>query len=231
MISGRGLALIVCLLPWPCQAENLTPFTAHYKAEIGSFTARATRSLSLNEQKQWVLSQRAENLFASITESSEFHFEQPQLRSQRYEYLRKVFGSKRHALLTFDWHTKRVTNDVQDKPWSYDIEQGTLDKLNYQLQLRMDLMQESKLPLHYAVADGGVLKQYHFEVIGEEQLATELGELETIKVQRIYPGNNKKETLLWFAKELDYLLVKYQQTNEKGKSSHLLITSVEDKPS
>lgn len=226
----RGFIISLMLLPLQLAAAELKPFVAHYKAELGSITADATRQLSLDENNQWQLSQEAKNLFASVSESSQFHFQSQKLISQRYEYLRKVFGSTREALLVFDWENNSVSNDVQGKPWSYDIQKGTLDKLNYQLQLRLDLQQQPQGILEYPIADGGVLKHYRFKVVGEEQLETDLGPLQAIKVQRIYGSNSSKQATFWFAKDLNYLLIKYLLINDKGNKSQLAITQLEDAP-
>lgn len=210
-------------------AVELKPFKAKYQAEIGSFSATATRELKVTDSGNYQLSQEANNFFASVVETSQFSTNGNLLVSNRYEYLRKAFGSKRHALLEFDWDKKSVTNDVEGKPWSYDISEGTLDKLNFQLRLRLDLQQGHYDQLSYPVADGGVLKTYQFKVLGKETLETELGTVNTVKVQRIYSKKKDKETWLWFSTDHDYLLVRYLQTKDNGKKkTELVVTDISD---
>ncbi len=204
---------------------SLPVFKAHY---TGSFdvgmhiTGSVVRELARQADGQWLFSLQAQTLVASIEETSRFSVRRQQLIPQRYEYLRTVLGKSRHALLTFDWPKGVVTNNVDNQPWKLGIKPGTLDKLNYQLQLRLDL-KRGKRPLRYVVADGGVLKTYTFEVIGEETLDTALGPLATVKVQRRRDDGKNRLTEIWLAKSLDYLVVKLSQTNHKGQRSDLLI--------
>ncbi len=240
----RSFKFASLLLPFTLCALNaiaadVEPFKAYYHADLGSVSADAVRELKRLNDDHWQLSQTADNFFASVVETSEFTNTKDQLVSARYEYQRKAFGSKRHALLAFDWNNQKVTNDVEGKPWSYSIEEGTLDKLNFQLQLRIDLKEQQKSSLNplkktfeYAVADGGVLKIYRFLIIGEEQIDTKLGLIDAIKVKRLYGNKNDRETWLWFSKEHDYLLVKYLQTKDKGKKkTELVITKIESSSS
>lgn len=223
-----ALCLLFTLTSLSLSATELQPFKAHYHADMGSVSATATRELTRNNG-YWELSQKATNFFAKVDETSQFRLDKDQqLVSHQYEYLRKALGSKRHALLKFDWDNNKVSNDVEGKPWSYTIKPNTLDKLNFQLRLRLDLLQQKTEPLVYAVADGGVLKKYRFKIVGEETIDTKLGQLNTVKVQRIYGKKTDKETWLWFSKTHDYLLVKYIQTKDKGKKkTELTITDIE----
>ncbi|MCW8884494.1 MAG: DUF3108 domain-containing protein [Motiliproteus sp.] len=205
----------------------LQPFKAHYTAKFDmglTVTGSAVRELHFKDN-HWSLSQNAEAMVATIKEQSQFQLNQQQLIPQNYSYHRKAFGKKRKALLSFDWKANKVTNNVQDKPWKLGIKPGTLDKLNYQLQLRLDLKQ-GKTKLNYQVADGGKIKHYQFQVVGDEILDTALGKLPTVKVKRIRTDGKKKQTLIWFAKSKDFLLVKLSQVDKKGKRFDLQIDSL-----
>lgn len=235
------LSVIVGLtLSTPSLAQDsnpfIEPFIAHYSAsfDVGlSISGKGSRQLQQLDNGQWLFTQKADAMMASIVETSEFRRQQQQLVPSRYEYTHKVLGNTRHALLSFDWDKQQVINDVQDKPWALDITPQTLDKLNVQLQLRMDI-RAGKQQMSYAIADGGRIKTYRFRVIGEELLDTELGTLETVKVQRYYDDGKamgdkqrQRKTLIWFAKPLDYLLVKLSQIDKKDQRSELLIKRLE----
>ena len=192
------------------------PFTAVYKANYSGLGIKATRRLEQLPNGEMKLSFVAKSFIASIEETSRFRWlESGQLQPQQYGYHRTGLSRDRHAELTFDWNKHTVTNDVQNKPWTMDLPEWALDKLSYQLQLRVDLNNQ-RTDMHYTVADGGKLKTYRFEILGEEVLDTPLGQLNTVKVKRIR-NHQKRETLLWLARDWDHLLVRVQQ-KEKGKS-------------
>lgn len=209
--------------------QPLAPFKAHYKASFDmglSIEGTATRELVQQPDGGWKFSQNAKAMIATIEEHSEFTASNQQLTPQRYRYFRKVLGKKRRALLTFDWSKNQVTNDVQDKPWKLAIPTNTLDKLNYQLQLSLDL-KHGKKELSYHVADGGTLKQYRFDILGKEELITPLGTLKTIKVRRMRNDGKKRDTIIWFAESMNYMLVKLSQTDNKGKRFNLIINQID----
>ena len=239
MLIGKSLIISLIALPLAFNSaaqsssptrgvDTLPPFHAYYSAKIGlSIGGEASRQLNQQDDGQWLFSQEASALFATVHESSRFESDSSLVIPKHYEYLRKVLGKKRHALLMFDWDTNQVTNNVQDRPWKLAIRPGTLDKLNYQLQLRLDLL-NGKTKLEYLVADGGLVKNYRFEAVGEEQIDTPLGKLKTIKVRRIRDSDDKRKTLLWFALDLDNLLVKLSQIDTKGKEFSLVIKKLND---
>jgi hypothetical protein len=208
---------------------ELKPFRALYESRLDvgiELTLEAVRELRQQSDGQWVLTSTADAAIAGIEESSRFTLEQLQVVPQEYQYHHKVFGKRRDATLNFDWPNTRVTNDVDNKPWQMDIPAGTLDKLGYQMQIRLDLP-SGKTKLSYPVADGGSLKQYDFEVLGTESVDTPAGTFEAIKVQRDRGEDAKRETYIWFAPELDYMIVKLYQIESDGKKAQLLLKKVE----
>lgn len=220
---------LLMLLALPGQAaQQLKPYRAVYasKWNLGiSFSGDAIRELK-QAGDQWSLSVNASAMIASINESSQFAYQGDQIKPNRYEYHRKVLGKKRDAVLQFNWSKGSVLNDIAEKPWSMDIPTNTLDKLSYQLQLRLDLM-AGKTNFEYQIADGGRLKTYRFKKLDEEIIKTPQGEYKAVKIQRDRGENSKRETYIWMAPELDYLIVKLYQIETDGKEYTLLLNKLD----
>ncbi|MAZ87061.1 MAG: hypothetical protein CL693_05415 [Cellvibrionaceae bacterium] len=207
-------------------AELPKPFNAVYKAEYGSLTITATRSLQKLSDDSMELRFAAKSWLARIEEVSHFQWDsEGQLVPTKYHYQRTGLGRDRQALLNFDWQNQKVVNNVQNKPWSMDLPQAALDKLSYQLQLRHDLI-NAKQDMSYKIADGGRLKTYDFRILGEETLSTPLGQLNAVKVERIRK-NAKRTTHLWLAKDWNHLVVKIRQTEKDGKHYEINIASAD----
>ncbi len=207
-------------------AELPQPFNAVYKAQYGSLTITATRSLQKLSDNTMELRFAAKSWLAKIEEVSQFNWDKEgQLVPQNYRYLRSGLGRDREAFLDFDWQNHKVVNNVQRKPWTMNLPQAALDKLSYQLQLRHDLL-NNKQNMHYKVADGGRLKTYEFEVLGEETLLTPVGQLKTTKVKRIRK-NAKRTTHLWLANDWNHLVVRIRQTEKDGKHYEINLASAE----
>ncbi|NVK42876.1 MAG: DUF3108 domain-containing protein [Oceanospirillaceae bacterium] len=210
-------------------ATELKPFRALYESrlDIGMpLQVDAVRELRQQADGHWLLTSTADAGIAGVLESTHFQVDSNRIVPHEYQYHRKVLGKSRDAVLSFDWPNGRVTNNVDDKPWHMDIPPGTLDKLAYQMQLRLDLPSGQR-KLQYAVADGGSLKEYAFEVLGSETVSTPAGEFNAIKVQRDRGDDAKRETYIWFAPDLDYMIVKLWQIESDGKEVQLLLKQIE----
>jgi hypothetical protein len=139
------------------------------------------------------------------------------IRPLFYRYQRSGRRSTRTAELTFDWKTSTVVNDVDDSRWEMSIPAGTLDKLSTQLGMMREL-QNGATDKTFAVADGGKLKQYAFQVIGTETVELPAGRFETVKLNRV--GDSEEKLIhLWCAPELHYLPVRIWQ-RKKDQSEY-----------
>ncbi|UTW04768.1 DUF3108 domain-containing protein [Amphritea atlantica] len=209
-------------------SELFKPFRAVYKAQwdLGiSFGGDAVGVLKRSGD-HWVSSLSAEALIAKVNEFSEFTVQGQKVQPQRYEYHRKVIGGDKDAVLRFNWDSGTVINDVAKKPWSIDVAEGTQDNLSYQMQLRLDLA-AGKKTLIYKVADAGKIKTYPFINLGTETVTTAIGSFEAVKIQRDRGTDSKRDTYIWFAPELDYIVIKLQQVEKSGKEYSLLIDQLE----
>lgn len=200
------------------------PFHAVYIAKYSGTSVKATRTLEVLEDGTMELRFVAKSWLATIREVSQFSWNPAgQLIPQHYFYQRTGLGYDRTAKLKFDWNTKRVENNVQDRPWTMTLPDGTLDKLSYQLQLSADMLNHQH-KVSYQVADGGRLKTYDFEVQGQEVLDTPMGKLNTTRIKRIR-DDNERVTVLWLATDWNHLLVKIWQQEENGKHYEINLAS------
>jgi hypothetical protein len=200
------------------------PFEAVYVAKYSGMSVKATRTLLPLEDGTMELRFVAKSWLATIREVSQFNWSPTgQLIPQYYLYQRRGLGHDRTAELNFDWDTQRVKNDVQNRPWSMDLPEGTLDKLSYQLQLSADTLNQ-KNKVSYKVADGGRLKVYDFQVEGQEILDTPLGKIKTTRIKRIR-DDNERVTVLWLATDWNHLLVKIWQQEEDGQHYEINLAS------
>lgn len=192
-----------------------TPFTAIYKVTKGIMSVGTTkRTLQHKGNGNYVFESVTKpggiaKLFTSgkVIERSHWRMVDDKPVPQEYVYTNSS-DQKRNVKVEFDWVNYRVTNTVNGDPWSMEIEDHTLDKLVYQLAIMYDLSQGESILL-YQVADGGKTKTYDIKIEGEERIVTELGVFNTVKISRT---NNDRTTVMWCAKELQYLPAKIEQT-------------------
>lgn len=90
-------------------------------------------------------------------------------------------------------------------------------------QLRYDLAHSKANEFSYQIIDDkGGNDQQHFRRVASETLTLPYGEVEALKVERVRK-TKKRETIYWFAPELNYVLVKMQQRKEGDEVATLLL--------
>lgn len=223
---------VLVLLAGYVGAEPST-YRAVYRADYKGlpFSAKGLRQLKKVDHNRYLLTSSARSFLASVTESSLLEWsDDKRLVPIEYHYHRKGIGRNRTAILNFDREKNKVRNDVQSKPWFMDVPDDVLDKLGYQLQMRLDLADRqnpmSGQPLSYSIADGGKLKTYEFRVLGEEWTDTPIGRFKTLKVTRVRE-NKRRTTTFWLAIDWEYLLVRFKQTGSDGGGFEMLLKEAE----
>jgi hypothetical protein len=213
--------LLGCLLELPAlQAASLPSFEATFQIMRGSLRLGTTEvSLTVEENGDyryeshtWPSSWISWLVKEDLRELSRGIMDHAGIRPLFYHYQRSGRRTTRTAELTFDWKTSTVVNNVADSKWEMAIPAGTLDKLSTQLGMMREL-QNGATDKTFAVADGGKLKQYAFQVIATETVELPAGRFETVKLNRV--GDSKKQlTYIWCAPELHYLPVRIWQRKE-----------------
>ncbi len=208
---------------------SLKPFKAYYQAQFDlgiSLSGEAIRELKALDNDQWLLSMNANTMMANIEESSRFEIRQEQLRPLQYNYKRKVFSKKKSSQQRFDWSSGTVLSTAKGRSTTLQVDQQTHDKVSYQIQLWNDL-KSGLNQMHYTLANGNRLKALVFNRVAEETVTTPAGRFETIKVVRDRGAGSARTTTLWFAKDLDHVIVKLEQIETDGKQYILLLQRLE----
>jgi len=225
------IALVMTSITTLSLASPVTfePYRATYTNRVDaaiSFSGEAIRELKQLNDQTWEISVEASAMMANIRESSQIKLENGQILPLQYDYKRRILTRNREAQLRFDWDAGHVTTDIDDKPWRMAIDPGIHDKLSYQLQMPFDL-KAGLTTLEYLVADGGQKQVYRFQVTGEDEVETPAGTFTAVRVERDRGEDSDRETLIWFAPELDYLVVRLEQVEPNGNRFALLLKSVD----
>ncbi len=222
----RALLLALSLLAIPAvQAAELKPFQASYTADWKQLpmSGSAERSLTKDADNVWTLSFKASMMIASLTESSTFTFKNDSLIPKTYTFERGGLGKTKKINLDFDWAANMVTGLENKTPVKVPLLSGMLDKSTYQLALQRDVA-AGKKSMSYQVVEGEDVDTYDFRVLGSDKVQTKAGTIDAIKVERVRdPTQNKRTTIMWFAKDWDYLLVALQQVETDGKEYNIML--------
>ncbi|MHB0764427.1 DUF3108 domain-containing protein [Stutzerimonas sp. NM35] len=221
----RALLLALAVLALPAHALDLKPFSATYTADWKQVPVSGTaqRSLEKLDDGNWRLDFEASMLVASLNERSTFALEGETFLPQSYRLKRSGLGKGKAVKHTFDWDAKQVVGEDRGDPVKLPLNRGLLDKSTYQIALQ-HAVAAGERSMSYQVVDGDEIETYDFRVLGEEQVSTKAGQVDAIKVERVRdPTQSKRQTILWFATDWDYLLVRLHQVEKDGKEYQIML--------
>jgi len=235
-IVNRGLKLaaawLLCAFGHAAAAELPGTFEAHYSLyRTGAKVAEMLRVFERldNGRYRYRSETRTTGVFSlfrkdHVIEESNWLFRNGELRPLEYLYDHSGGKKDRNVAVTFDWDAQKITNTVNGQSWRMPTEPKVMDKLLYQLAIMHDL-KSGRAPLAYTVADGGKIKTYDFELLGNEIISTPLGELDTVKVSRVRK-DSRRETVFWCAEKLHFLPVRVENIETDGGKTTVVIDSV-----
>jgi len=123
------------------------------------------------------------------------------------------------VIVTFDMAHARASSRFEGQDFEFELPAGTVDAHTLPLAVILDLMQGVS-PRSYTALDRDRLKTYDFRSAGRQTLNTELGEFETLVFEEGSPGSSRSRKV-WFAPELDNLLVRMEYSR-KGKTAAVM---------
>lgn len=237
MTASRGAmaALVLGLVLAPAHAEQpapdnqqagieLAPYQVTYTASMDkgiSLNGTAKRTLTQKDGGVWLYRTDVDSFIADIDESLILKWENNRVIPLRYRYRLSGFLIKdREQSIDFDWDAGVATGKDEGKPFTLELREGALDPLGFQLQLSQDI-KAGKRDMTYHVIDGDDYDVDRFSILDQEPLKTNRGSITTLKAEKVREENSKRQTLMWFAPEEDYLLMRLLQTEPDGSRYEL----------
>src|SRR5690625_3841251 len=123
---------------------------------------------------------------------------------------KRTFKGQETQTLEFDWAKHVAVFKAKDEHKTIDLQenQTAYDPLSFFFEARCALI-DGKTEFTYPVIRKGSLKEQTYRVTGKERIDTPLGSFDALIVERMR-DNPKRQTRLYVAPELDFLLVKIE---------------------
>ncbi|WP_448568562.1 DUF3108 domain-containing protein [Thalassotalea ganghwensis] len=196
---------------------QVQPFTATYTIIHKSDpVGTATRKLVPLENGLFEYSYHTEInwlIFSDIrTEKSQLTIENGMVSPLHYQYNREGTGRDKNYEWRYDLANNKAYNVIEDQTVSEAFPANLQDPLSYHLQNRLNLINNPKQELfvYPVIKSSGGIKNYVYEFVKEEEIMLPYGLVKAIKLKREVV-EKKRVTYVWFAPELNYLLVKLYQ--------------------
>ena len=221
VIKPRLLRSALCIVllsvsQLACTSSSLPPYEANYTTKLRGIRINTERQFLEIAENTYQLSWSAKLLLMRIKERSEFKIIDDKVVPISYRYTRKGLGSDRPIEVIFDWENMQAVGRKGDRVTNFALEPGTLDKLSFQVQMQLDLLNNrEQTEFDYKIASHSGLRDYLFNYEKEEQLETKLGTFKTLVFRR----DKKDSTIrLWMSPKQFYLPVKVQQTGDDANT-------------
>ena len=221
-LLGLFCGLLLLPLTTAFAALQLEPFEARFQVTRNGFTLGTMDiRLTLDDKGEYAYSSHTKpgellGLFISdeVHEASEGSYRNGHVKPDRYHYLQDNGKRKKQTDLDFDWPDGQVWTESEGKRWAQNLLDNTHDKYSQQLALRLDLA-KGEQQISYPVADGGKIKTYHYQVVGEDMVELPYGRLKCLQVRR-NKEDHPPDYVIWVAPELNYLPVKIERERSSG---------------
>ena len=202
---------------------DLAPFEVVYDVRlVGIGAGESTVQLEIDDDHLLYTSTTVPRgilavLFGSVQASARMRRENGVLIPEEY-LTRHARNPNRDQRYVFDAHGRSVDVLKEGRTYLLPVERGTLDEASVQLQLMRDARGNDG-PWSYPVVSNGKLKRYRFTATGVETITTALGEIETLRVERVRVRDDREDTTdhhYWLSPGHHYLPVRVERL-KKGK--------------
>ena len=208
-------------------SDFLVPFEMKYSTKIKGMDVELTQRLVKNENGQFKESIVAKGVLGKVTEQGLFHLsEDGRVKPDSFTKKQKTIIGKRFEFQEYDWQAKKLNFSFKKGTGSIGLLSDYQDTMTHKQQLRFDLASGLK-DIYYTVIKKGKIEDYRYQVIGNEVLATNIGELNTTILSRkdIIDGKESADiqSKIWLASDWDYLMLKFE-TYDKDKVTTMKFT-------
>jgi len=215
------------------QNAVLLEYVAQYEASANGLAATATRSLIRIDENSYRLRNSLEasiagQTLANLDQASEFIIDGNRVVPLNYSYQLSGVSRASHAIF-FNWDAEVALSTEGDESWQLQLKEGVMDQLSYQVAIRQALTDNTaeETTFAFGIVDGDAIEMQEYRVVGEEIISTPLGELSTLKLERVREASDERVTEIWLALDWDFLLARIEQINNSGLRISLELKSAE----
>lgn len=220
-------AILAAMLAWTAaQAGPPGRIKLSYEVSYGTMHADVVETLEHDDNTYSIVSEtRGRGILAPFSNKRTVRGRiTPQgLRPDEYRDERP-FGWVASA--KFDWESRTVIQGRKGKSETLQMQGAAQDPLS--LAYTFAFVPPRGKEYDIIRADGRGLTPFRFAVLGNEKLATPIGEMETLHIAKVRDGPEDKATDIWFAADRDFLPVRVLVVDKDGSRVDQIITRIDN---
>jgi len=124
----------------------------------------------------------------------------------------------------FDWDAKLIKLTDGETVNTVELPDNTYDQTSFSYAFAFRPPDDELPPVH--LTDGRRLSDYKYKRVGKEKIKTSIGELETVRFQKVREDDDKRGFEVWLAVEHHYLPVQIRFTEKDGKVFNSVVTAI-----
>lgn len=196
-------------------AKNIDYVKATFAVEYNNKPTQGENRLEIQrDQDRYSVHFELDHWLSSATQTASFTMNDCEVKPDSYTALNKQpLKNQVSQQLTFDWLTKTATYESEGKQDSFALGQALYDPLSFFFEARCDLI-AGKTEFSYPLIYKGKRKIHNYKVVDTQVISTPQGEFKALVVER-ERSNKNRQTRLYVAPELDYLLVRIEHQESR----------------
>ncbi|MEO8002177.1 MAG: DUF3108 domain-containing protein [Arenimonas sp.] len=143
-----------------------------------------------------------------------------------YRFNQKAGWKDKQRSISVNAQNKTIVSQDKENTYTLKYLPGVLDRHAITVAIMQDLSQGKRGDLTYPVADRDELNTHLYRLVGNEKMDTQLGLLESVKVQRIRENANGKTTTLWLAPNKQFIPLRIEQKEGNGDVIEMRISKI-----
>lgn len=232
-MSSKFILLIASMISSSLVFAEPKPYTAKFtifqdEDRVGQMTK--TLSLVNDDMYRLTTSSKAKLFFVKVTHGEDAIFTWQNNQAKPKSYLRTTdtsFSSQRKTVQTFNWPTMSETGTYRDKAWDMDLTDASHSRLTDIVQFQ-ELLKQAKGPIAsmaFLIHDRGTSKNETFTFESVDIINTPSGKYKTWRYRKTH-NNPKRQSLYWFATELDFVPVRVQQFKDGEEQANMMLKEI-----
>ncbi len=220
ILKQRFIVVVLLLLPLMVDAAPPQPYRAKYSVSADNIPmGEMWRTLTKDgDHLEFRTSMKTTGFVAlfkkvKVEEVSKMQWSEKTKSAKplSYHYLNIDNGKKREEGGVFNYTNQKVSYTYDGETKEFELSE-IIDRLSYQVNLAESIRMGEK-EITFQVIDKGVIRDYQFKVVGQDQIKVPAGKFNVIEVERVSNDSDRK-TRFWCAIEWDFMMVKITQDDD-----------------
>lgn len=211
-----ALLLLGLLCFHGAQAQSIDYVNAVFSVEYNNKLTQGENHLRIQrENNHYDVDFSLEHWLLSSSQKATFEMN-PECQVKPLSYIstsKRPLKNEITQTLSFDWKSKRVEFTSEEDNKFFDLDNALYDPLSFFFEARCELM-AGKKEFAYPLIYKGNKKTHNYKVIGAEAVETGHGVVEALVIERNRKSESR-QTRLYVAPSLDYLLVKIEHQESR----------------